>query len=107
MGIFFKAPEKSSILTPAMEAALEKNPQTIDIKQAAANLTKEVTAKMEPKVSWARLAIAVVLLIAVFGAGLYAAAHQLQDWNSALIHSFELVLGLVLGLLGGEAASQH
>jgi hypothetical protein len=36
------------------------------------------------------------------------AAHDpaLADWSKVLQHSFELVLGLVIGLVGGEAQSR-
>jgi len=108
MGIFFESREKLPILSAALEEALQVNPLNIvDLKSESENRALELTPQMESKFRWGRLAFAVLLLIALFAGGLYAAAHQLDDWNKALIHSFELVLGLVIGMLSGEAAGQH
>lgn len=110
MGIFFKSQKASRSVEDAIQEALSFNPQNIvNLRQEAAERARQVQAPppQPPQFSWGRLAIAVVLLIALFGAGIYSATHHLDDWSKVLTHSFELVLGLVIGLLGGEAAAQH
>lgn len=57
--------------------------------------------------SWARLVVAIVLLGGVLAAAIFTAGKEdLDALNTVLVHGFELTLGLVLGLLGGEAASR-
>jgi hypothetical protein len=45
------------------------------------------------------------LLAAVFAAGIYCAHDdKLEEWGKILLHSFELLLGALIGLITGEAA---
>jgi hypothetical protein len=62
--------------------------------------------------SWARLAVAVALLFGVLAACMYAGTrpevgtppkNPLEPLYTLLLHSFELLLGAVIGLLTGEA----
>jgi len=58
--------------------------------------------------SWARLIVAVVLLGGVLAAAILTAGNDdLDALNTALVHGFELVLGVVLGLITGETASRN
>jgi hypothetical protein len=59
------------------------------------------------KVYWGRLAFAGGFLLVILVAGFVAAILKLGDWNSLLNHSFELLLGIFMGLLGGDFASNR
>ena len=59
------------------------------------------------QLSWARVAAAGIVLVVILGAGLYAGSVPALDaWSKALLHAFEIVLGLFVGVVGGEAASR-
>ena len=47
-----------------------------------------------------------VLLVILLG-GFTAAILKLDSWSTLLIHSFELLLGIFVGLLGGDIASRR
>jgi len=65
------------------------------------------TAPLRARLLWGRVAAAGALLVVILGAGLYAGTVPALDaWNTALLHAFEVLLGLFVGLLGGEAASR-
>jgi hypothetical protein len=50
-----------------------------------------------------RIAAAFVLLAFVFGAGVYCAHDpMMKDWSPVLLHTFELLLGGMVGIIIGE-----
>jgi peptidoglycan/LPS O-acetylase OafA/YrhL len=52
-----------------------------------------------------RVVAAVVVLALIFGAGVYCAHDPaMKDWSVPLLHTFELLLGGLVGLLVGEKA---
>ena len=54
-----------------------------------------------------RVVAAAIVLLVILGAGLYAGTVPALDaWNKALLNAFEVLLGLFVGLLGGEAGSR-
>ena len=64
------------------------------------------TAK-QAQLAWGRVLAAGIVLVVILGAGLYAGTVPALDaWNKALLHAFEVLLGLFVGLVGGEAASR-
>ena len=61
----------------------------------------------QSRLVWGRVVAAGVVLLAILGAGLYAGTVPALDaWNKALLHAFEVLLGLFVGVVGGEAASR-
>ena len=65
------------------------------------------SAASRPHLVWGRVVAAGVVLLVILGAGLYAGTVPALDaWNKALLHAFEVLLGLFVGLVGGEAASR-
>ena len=58
------------------------------------------------KVYWGRLLFASIILLVILVAGFTAAILDLKEWSTLLIHSFELLLGIFMGLLGGEIANR-
>ena len=58
------------------------------------------------RLSWGRVAAAGILLVVILGAGLYAGTVPALDaWNKALLNAFEVLLGVFVGVVGGEAAA--
>jgi hypothetical protein len=67
----------------------------------------EVVGEEPSKLLWGRLIFAVIVLVAIFFAGIYTAGDEkLADWSKLLLHSFELLLGAFIGILTSEAASK-
>lgn len=65
------------------------------------------SAPAPSRLVWGRVAAAGVVLLVILGAGLYAGTVPALDaWNKALLHAFEVLLGLFVGVVGGEAASR-
>jgi hypothetical protein len=53
-----------------------------------------------------RALVAVVLLAVIFIAGIYCAHDEkLAQWSTVLLHSFEVLLGGLVGMIVGESAS--
>jgi hypothetical protein len=111
MPIFFQRQADNPALRGVLVEALATDPGTLQGDQAkadrAATLVQQAAATaQQPQLSGSRLVVAVVLLIALIALGFYAAQNpDLKDWSATLNHSFELVFGLILGALGGEAAA--
>jgi len=74
-------------------------------KAAAGGMIKVATLK-GTEIYWGRLSFAGGFLIVILIAGFVAAAFGLNDWNTMLLHSFELLLGVFMGLLGGDLANR-
>lgn len=55
-----------------------------------------------PRILVGRLTFAVALLFVLLIGGFIAEFMHLTDWNTLLLHSFELLFGAFVGLLGGE-----
>jgi hypothetical protein len=53
-----------------------------------------------------RLIFASVVLVVILVGGFLAAVLKLEAWSTLLLHSFELLLGIFVGMLGGEIASR-
>lgn len=78
-------------------------PQQITPAPAGAVAGKEAVSVEELKFNIGRLVIAATLLviILVFAIGT-AFYNELSQIHTMLVHAFELILGLIAGLLGGE-----
>jgi hypothetical protein len=103
MGIFFRSSPPTT-QTIHLDTAL--NPHAIIHEQMSAELVPEPPPPPgDNSFMWGRLIFAVVLLAAVFAAGIYCAHDdKLAEWGKILLHSFELLLGALIGLITGEAA---
>jgi hypothetical protein len=107
MAIFFKSVPTYAATVSSLEEAFKLDPATIqNPKQLATKKAEEIYRAAKPKFSWGRLLVAVLLLAAIFYATVYTAqVDKLADLYKLMLHSFELILGAVLGLLTGEAIS--
>ena len=109
MAIFFR---KTQPVLPAastsLEDALRTDPGSItDPAAEATRRAQQLQQQAAGKFSWGRLAVAVVLLVCLLFAAIYAGRDQgLVELYKILLHSFELILGAVIGLLSGEAMSR-
>jgi hypothetical protein len=60
-------------------------------------------APPDKQFSWARATVAIIFLIAIFVAGIYCARDdKLSAWSTVLLHSFEILLGGLVGIIVGE-----
>lgn len=98
MGIFFRSTALVPTLTTALQNALTQNPATVpNPQQTAANMASQVQQQVTGQFSWGRLAVAIVLLMAVFAGCIYTAYDdKLVDLYKLLLHAFELLLGAVI-----------
>lgn len=55
---------------------------------------------------WGRLAFATGVLLVILVAGFVAKSLGFDDWSTLMLHSFELLLGIFMGLLGGEISER-
>jgi hypothetical protein len=55
---------------------------------------------------WGRLAFASGVLLVILVAGFVAKGLKFDDWSTLMLHSFELLLGIFMGLLGGEISER-
>jgi hypothetical protein len=58
------------------------------------------------KFSWGRALPAMIFLVIIFVAGAYCAHDdKLSEWSTVLLHSFEILLGGLVGMIVGEKAA--
>ena len=108
MAMFFKAPAAGAEFKSALETALRVQPETVrDFDEHASAMAALVQAEMpKARISWARLGIAAAMLAVLAGLGIWSAGKpELAEWSKMFLHSFEMLFGGVIGLLGVEAAS--
>jgi len=114
MGIFYRSTGSSAqraVVAPAVAPGGDRKGIAIAPHEggvAYEQNVQEVDTGGSPgadKFSWGRLAFAAGLLAVVFVGGVYTAHDdKLADWSKLLLHSFELLLGALVGLITGEAA---
>ncbi len=119
MGIFFAKPAGTPVLKSTLMTALKTEPKTVqDFDKQVSDLMVQMQKPAEPsgepvktQFLWKRAVLAAVVLVVIGGFGFVAAIMSethtgLKDWNILLIHSFEIILGIVAGVLGAEAVNK-
>lgn len=109
MGIFFRQQSLLPAISTSIEEAIRTNPVGIsNLRQEVANRANRVVQQVSGpgQFYWIRLIFAALFLFAILGAGIYTDLHNLEVWSKMLLHSFEILLGIIVGLLGGEAAAR-
>jgi hypothetical protein len=112
MAIFIESPPLAPALAlPALSAAAasERDLPALPAAAPPVNLrySGETTKESaELNVYWGRLIFASLFLLVILVGGFIAAILKLNDWSTLLIHSFELLLGIFIGLLGGDIAAK-
>ena len=72
----------------------------------------EAGSPTQSQISWLRLAFATLLLAVILGAAIWTAependpAKQYEALHAGLVAGFQVLLGLVVGLVTGETVSQ-
>jgi hypothetical protein len=104
VGIFFRSSPVSTNL-PRPTGAVK--PQDENIEQMSQEVGTESSPSSPNQFLWGRLLFAILLLAVVFAGGVYTAHDdKLADWSKLFVHSFELLLGALVGLLTGEASKK-
>jgi len=108
MSIFFQSRPIAPAVRQALQEAFEADPNAIqDVQAAATTKANQVASDVQRTFVWGRFIAAVVILVVLFGAGVYTAQNdKLQDWSKALLHTFEILLGWVVGQITGEAVAK-
>jgi hypothetical protein len=105
MGVFFTSHEAVlPTINTALKEALLVEPATVaDIDKDTSHRTMKVYKSISPTFNawrfWGAAAIAGVLL----GVAIWTELHNLADISKDLMQAFTGFMGVVLGLLGGEA----
>jgi hypothetical protein len=108
MGVFFKTAANTQTLKSALETALKIDPNTVKNSDQHASAMVAQVQGQTPKAqfSWGRLAVAVGMLALLGGLGIWSATiPSLDAWSKMFLHSFEILFGSVVGLLGVESAT--
>jgi len=112
MAVFLEpAASVSALAHPGPSAAAVAGP-SLPSPTAAARPTSgrissgRIKESAELKVYWGRLVFASIFLLVILVGGFTATILKLNDWSTLLIHSFELMLGIFIGLLGGDIAAK-
>lgn len=109
MGVFFKTEVSTPAFKSALKTALKIQPNKVkDLDQHASAMAAQLQ-KQTPKAqfSWGRLGVAVAILALLGGLGIWSATiPSLDAWSKMFLHSFEILFGGVVGLLGVEAATK-
>jgi len=104
MFFYDSKPLAESALKP-LEEVIRTEPATVEWPaELAAVKAAEIAQSSKGKFLWHRLIFAVILLVALLIAAIYTAQDEkLAELYSVLVHSFELILGAIVGLLTGES----
>jgi hypothetical protein len=109
MGVFFKTAVSTPAFKSALKTALKTQPNKVkDLDQHASVMAAQVE-KQTPKTEflWGQLAVAVAILALLGGLGIWSATiPSLDAWSKMCLHSFEILFGAVVGLLGVESATR-
>lgn len=108
MGVFFKTEDSIPVLKSVIGRAIKLDPtKVLNFDLDASEMAAEVI-KSTPKAqfSWGRLGVAIAILILLGGFGIWSATiPSLDAWSKLFLHSFEMLFGGVMGLLGVESAT--
>jgi hypothetical protein len=107
MGLFFKGDRFKPAVSNALEKAIAAPPDAANAARKASETAEAIQNQVAGTFAWGRFLIAVGVLVAIFCGCVYTAHDdKLQDLYKVMTHGFELLLGIILGLIGGEAAAR-
>jgi hypothetical protein len=110
MGLFFKSAPLVPTVQRSLNEALSKPPENEEqIEQFSSELATKIDRQVSGQFSWGRFFCGVILLVAILVAGIYTArdtSPEVKEWSKVLLHAFELLLGVLIGLVSGEAISR-
>lgn len=103
MGLFFRS-EMVPTVRNALVNALTAPPIEVGAARAQAQQTIETAGTGQ--FIWSRFVSACVFLLVIVGFGIYAAHDdKMKDWSAAALHTFQILLGGLVGLVLGEKPS--
>ena len=107
MFFYERKPLTETALKPLEEVIKTEPAAVAQPTELAAAKAAEIAESSKGKFLWHRLIFAAVLLIALLIGAIYTAMDpRLADLYTVLIHSFELILGAIIGLLTGESINR-
>jgi len=107
MFFYERKPLTETVLKPLEEVIKTEPASVARPAELAAAKAAEIAQSARGKFLWHRLIFAVILLVALLIAAIYTAMDpRLAELYTVLIHSFELILGAIVGLLTGESITQ-
>jgi len=108
MGVFYRSESLEPLVKENLTIAFTKDPKTItSIETTAAEEAKKIAERARGEFSWKRILFAIGLAALVFFAAVYTGKNNLEPLYLVCVHSFEIILGGVTGLLIGEVASNR
>src|SRR4030042_1628544 len=109
MAVFFKTEFGTPVFKSALKTALKTQPSKVkNIDQRASAMALQAqTQTPKTQFLWGRLVVAVAILALLGGLGIWSATvTSLDAWSKMFLHSFEIMFGGVMGLLGVESATR-
>ena len=109
MAVFFKTDIGTPVFKSALKTALKTQPSKVKNldQRAAAMALQAQTQAPKTQFLWGRLVVAVAMLALLGGLGIWSATiPPLEAWSKMFLHSFEILFGGVVGLLGVESATK-
>jgi hypothetical protein len=109
MAVFFKTDIGTPVFKSALKTALKTQPSKVKNldQRAAAMALQAQTQAPKTQFLWGRLVVAVAMLALLGGLGIWSATiPSLDAWSKMFLHSFEILFGGVVGLLGVESATR-
>jgi hypothetical protein len=107
MGIFYTRPSPQPIVQNAIQNALETNPANVNVEEQAVARAHTVSEQLGAtgEFQTGRFLVALAIIIAFIAAAIITEASNLPDSSKALWGLSATVLGVIVGLLGGESSA--
>jgi hypothetical protein len=109
MGVFYKTDIGTPVFKSALKTALKTQPSKVkNLDQRAAAMALEAqTQTPKTQFLWARFVLAVLILVALGGLGIWSSTKPpLDAWSKMFLHCFEIMFGGVMGILGVESVTK-
>jgi hypothetical protein len=107
MGIFYTRPSSQPIVQDAIHNALARNPANVNVEEESVTRANAVSQQLGEtrEFQTGRFLLALAILIAFIAAAIITDASNLPDSSKALWGLATTILGVIVGLLGGESAA--
>lgn len=107
MGIFYARPSSQPIVQDAIRNALETNPDAINSAEESVTRANAVSEQLGETREFkkGRFLVALAVLIAFIAAAIFTEVTNLPESSKALWGLAATILGVIVGLLGGESAA--
>jgi hypothetical protein len=108
MSVFYQSKSIIPAASKVLEEALALDPKAItDRGQKAIEMANQVKDQVTRGFAWGHFGAAILFLVLLFFGGIYTAQHTgLEAWSTVLLHTFEVALGGVVGIVIGERSAK-